>query len=167
MRTCMSYSRSSPHVRRRKSRGTSFPQLHGSPAQADAQQQQAVATACKIRRRERAHYPSNMSSSSVSSSPGRPGSKEKDVNPIVRNALRYSLSPREYQLLHQYLLSRAPAVRKRTLPPKQYDAIAKGGDDYNAAAIRASLRLAVVAFSGLKAWDLVKTRLLARGQPKR
>ncbi|KAF9739862.1 hypothetical protein PMIN07_001702 [Paraphaeosphaeria minitans] len=107
-----------------------------------------------------------MSSSSASSSSGRPESKEKEVNPIVRNALRYSLSPREYQLLHQYLLSRAPAVRKRTLAPKKYDAIAKGGDDYNAAAIRASLRLAVVAFLGLKAWDLVATKLLARGAPK-
>ena len=89
------------------------------------------------------------------------------MNPIVRNALRYSLSPREYKLLHQYLLSRAPAVRKRTLPPKKYDAIAKGGDDYNAAAIRASLRLAVVSYTGLKAWDLIKTRLLARGPTKR
>ncbi|KAJ4349982.1 uncharacterized protein N0V89_008603 [Didymosphaeria variabile] len=107
-----------------------------------------------------------MSSSSVSSSANRPEQKE-ELDPIVRNALRYTISPREYQLLHQYLLSRAPAVRKRTLPPKRYDAIANGGDDYNAAAIRASLRLAVAAFSGLKAWDLVKTKLLARDAPKR
>ena len=104
-----------------------------------------------------------MSSSSTSSSSGRP----EHVDPIVRNALRYTISPREYQLLHQYLLSRAPAVRKRTLPPKKYDAIAKGGDDYNAAAVRASLRLALLTFSGLKAWDLVKTKLLARRAPKR
>lgn len=124
-------------------------------------------TACEAPHRERAHSLFSMSSSSASSSAGRPDAKEKEVDPIVRNALRYTLSPREYQLLHQYLLSRAPAVRKRTLAPKKYDAIAKGGDDYNAAAIRASLRLAVVAFSGLKAWDLVKTKLLARGAPKR
>lgn len=88
------------------------------------------------------------------------------MDPILRNALRYTISPREYQLLHQYLLSRTPAVRKRTIPPKKYDAIAKGGDDYNAAAIRASLRLAVITFSGLKTWELVKSRLLSRGTTK-
>jgi hypothetical protein len=108
-----------------------------------------------------------MSPSSAPSSGGRPEPKETELDPIVRNALRYTLSPREYQLLHQYLLSRAPAVRKRTPPPRKYEAIAKGRDDYNAAAVRASLRLAVVAFSGLKAWDLVKTKLLARGAPSR
>jgi len=102
-----------------------------------------------------------MSSSSASqpSSSGRP----ERIDPVLRNALRYTISPREYELLHQYLLSRAPAVKKRTLPPKKYDAIAKGTDDYNAAAIRASLRLAVVTFSGLKAWELVSTKLLSRG----
>ena len=106
-----------------------------------------------------------MSSSSASqgSSSGRP----ERIDPVLRNALRYTISPKEYELLHQYLLSRAPAVKKRTLPPKKYDAIAKGGDDYNAAAIRASLRLAVVTFSGLKAWELVSTKLLARGTPQK
>ncbi|KAF2115811.1 hypothetical protein BDV96DRAFT_545577 [Lophiotrema nucula] len=107
-----------------------------------------------------------MSSSSSSSHPS-PSGRPEQIDPILRNALRYTVSPREYQLLHQYLLSRAPAVRKRTLPPRRYDAISKGTDDYNAAAVRASLRLAVVTFSGLKAWELVTTKLLARGTPKR
>ena len=89
------------------------------------------------------------------------------LDPILRNALRYTLSAREYQLLHQYLLSRAPAVKKRTIHPKKYDAITKGPDDYNVAAIRASLRLGVVAFSGLKAWELIATKLLARAPEKR
>jgi hypothetical protein len=102
-----------------------------------------------------------MSSSGASQS--SPSSKPERIDPVLRNALRYTISPKEYELLHQYLLSRAPAVRKRAPPPKKYNAIAKGGDDYNAAAIRASLRLAVVTFSGLKVWDLVSTRLLARG----
>jgi hypothetical protein len=101
-----------------------------------------------------------MSSSSSEPSASRP----ERIDPVLRNALRYTISPREYELLHQYLLSRAPAVKKRTLPPKKYDAIAKGSDDYNAAAIRASLRLAVVTFSSLKAWDLVSSKLLARGK---
>lgn len=105
-------------------------------------------------------------SSSSSSQPPSSGKPER-IDPILRNALRYTISPREYQLLHQYLLSRAPAVRKRTLPPRRYDAITKGADDYNAAAIRASLRLAVVTFSGLKAWDLISTKILTRGTAKK
>lgn len=92
--------------------------------------------------------------------------KVEQIDPILRNALRYTVSPREYQLLHQYLLSRAPAVRKRTLPPRRYEAISKGSDDYNAAAVRASLRLAVLTFSGLKAWELITAKILARGSPK-
>jgi hypothetical protein len=105
-------------------------------------------------------------SSSASQSSASSGKPER-IDPILRNALRYSVSPREYQLLHQYLLSRAPAVKKRTLPPKKYDAIAKGSDDYNAAAIRASLRLAIVTFAGLKGWELITEKLLSRGAPKR
>lgn len=104
---------------------------------------------------------------SSSSSASQPSNKPERIDPILRNALRYTVSPREYQLLHQYLLSRAPAVRKRTLPPRRYDAIAKGSDDYNAAAIRASLRLAVVTFSSLKAWDFITSRFMGRGEIKR
>lgn len=89
------------------------------------------------------------------------------MDPILRNALRYTISAKEYQLLHQYLLSRAPAVKKRTLHPRTYDAITKGPDDYNVAAIRASLRLGVLTFSGLKAWELISTRVLARGTEQR
>jgi hypothetical protein len=104
--------------------------------------------------------------SSSASQPPSSGRAEK-IDPILRNALRYTVSAREYQLLHQYLLSRAPAVRRRAPPPRKYDAVVKGADDYNAAAIRASLRLAVLTFSGLKAWELIKGRLLSRGVPKR
>lgn len=98
-----------------------------------------------------------MSSPSASQPP-----PPADMDPVVRNALRYTISPREYQLLHQYLLSRAPAVKKRSLTPRRYDAIAKGPDDYNVAAVRASLRLGLATLAGLKTWDLLKTRLLAR-----
>jgi hypothetical protein len=89
------------------------------------------------------------------------------VDPVLRNALRYTISAKEYELLHQYLLSRAPAVKKRTPTPRRFDAISKGPDDYNVAAIRASLRLGVVTFSGLKAWELINTKVLARGSAKR
>lgn len=104
-----------------------------------------------------------MSSSSASQSP--PPAEKMD--PVLRNALRYTISPREYQLLHQYLLSRAPAVKKRTINPRRYDAISKGPDDYNVAAVRASLRLGLATLAGLKTWELIKTRLLARGAVQR
>ncbi|KAF2738181.1 hypothetical protein EJ04DRAFT_429555 [Polyplosphaeria fusca] len=107
-----------------------------------------------------------MSSSSAASQPSSTGKPER-MDPILRNALRYTVSPREYQLLHQYLLSRAPAVKKRALPPRRYDAVARGSDDYNAAAVRASLRLAVLTFSGLKAWEFISTKLIARRSPNR
>lgn len=149
------------------SRGTSFPRVHRcmdmtlnapSVLLCRDSRQHAAAAACET---TRDHPTASMSSSTA----GRPD--QKDMDPILRNALRYTVSPREYQLLHQYLLSRAPVVRKRTPPPKKYNAIVKEGDDYNAAAVRASLRLAVVTFSGLKAWELVRTRLLSRGPPSK
>ncbi|KAF1947923.1 hypothetical protein EJ02DRAFT_8359 [Clathrospora elynae] len=96
-----------------------------------------------------------------------PSSSGKPIDPILRNALRYTISAKEYELLHQYLLSRAPVVKKCTIHPKRYDAIAMGTDDYNVAAFRASLRLGVLTFSGLKAWELISSKLLARGTAKR
>jgi hypothetical protein len=93
--------------------------------------------------------------------------KAERIDPILRNAIRYTVSPREYQLLHQYLLSKAPVVRKRSPLPRRYEAVSKGSDDYNAAAIRASLRLAVVTFTGLKAWELITTKGLTRSAAQR
>ncbi|KAJ4346099.1 hypothetical protein N0V95_005715 [Ascochyta clinopodiicola] len=103
----------------------------------------------------------SSSSASHSHSPSPPPGEKMD--PVLRNALRYTISPREYQLLHHYLLSRAPAVKKRSLNPRRYEAISKGPDDYNVAAVRASLRLGMATFAGLKTWELLKVKLLARG----
>lgn len=102
-----------------------------------------------------------MSSIASSSSSGKP----EKVDPVVRNALRYTLSAREYKLLHQYLISRAPpAARQRAPPPRTYDAIVKSTDDYNAAAVRASLRLAISSFAALKLWEIISARLIAKRQ---
>jgi hypothetical protein len=105
--------------------------------------------------------------SSLSASQPSPSGKATTIDPVLRNALRYTISAKEYELLHQYLLSRAPAVKKRTPNPEQFEAVAKGSDDYNVAAVRASLRLGIVTFSGLKAWELITTKLLARGPAKK
>lgn len=102
-------------------------------------------------------------SSAGASQPSPPG-QPRPIDPILRNALRYTISAKEYQLLHQYLLSRAPVVKKRTLNPKRYEAVTKGPDDYNVAAVRASLRLGLVTFAGLNAWELVTTKLRSQQQ---
>src|SRR4051812_21111848 len=100
------------------------------------------------------------SSSTSSASSVRPDK----IDPILRNALRYTVSAKEYKLLHRYLISRAPAVRKRTPNPPRYEAMVKSNDDYNAAAIRASLRLFASTYTALKLWDVLSTKVLARGR---
>jgi hypothetical protein len=100
----------------------------------------------------------SSAASSTGSSNGAP------MDPVVRNALRYSLSPREYQLLHKYLIARAPAVKKRAPPPARYERAVSSADDYNAAAIRVSLRVFATSFAGLKLWELISTKILARGK---
>jgi hypothetical protein len=100
---------------------------------------------------------SSATGSTVSSN-GQP------IDPLTRNALRYSLSPREYQLLHKYLIARAPVVKKRVPQPAKYEKSVKDTNDYNAAAIRASLRVFGATFAGLKLWDLITVKVLARGK---
>jgi hypothetical protein len=114
-----------------------------------------------------------MSSSSSSSHPGSPH-PYKPLDPIARTALRYTLSPREYELLHQYLLSRAPKpVQQRTPKPKRYEKLtstpqSKNSDDpdTNVAALRAAMRVFIGVYVGFKGWELM-TRKLAerRGRP--
>ncbi|KAL9076115.1 MAG: hypothetical protein Q9161_001162 [Pseudevernia consocians] len=97
-----------------------------------------------------------------------PSPAQFKADPILRNALRYTLSAKEYKTLHQYLISRSPpAVRKRTLPPPKYAALVQTKDDYNGAAIRASLRVFIATQTSLKLWELVQGNLFARGKPQR
>ncbi|KAK5001145.1 hypothetical protein LTR66_000113 [Elasticomyces elasticus] len=113
--------------------------------------------------------PSSMSSGSTSSGTSS-WSNKKPIDPTLRNALRYTVSAKEYQLLHQYLISRAPPiVKKRTPQPPRYEAILKGEDDYNVATVRNSLRVFVASYAGLRGWELIQDRLFSRRnsvQPK-
>lgn len=99
------------------------------------------------------------------SSPAPSAGKPAELDPVARTALRYTLSPREYTLLHDYLISRVPAVQKRSPPPPRYEALVKRSDDYNAAAVRASLRVALGTLTALKVWELF-LQGLGRGKPK-
>lgn len=109
-----------------------------------------------------ASTPSDTSSASSGSS----GSSKRPIDPILRNALRYTVSAKEYKLLHQYLISRAPAVQKRTPQPKRYEAIVKSGDDYNVSTVRASLRVFVTAYGGLTAWQIIMRKMAEMRQGK-
>lgn len=97
-----------------------------------------------------------------------PPSSPANIDPILRNALRYTISAKEYKTLHQYLILRTPpAVRKRAPQPPAYSSIVQTNDDFNTAAIRASLRVFVASQTGLKVWDLITTYVLRRDRPQK
>ena len=97
-----------------------------------------------------------------------PSPAQIKADPILRNALRYTLSAEEYKTFHQYLISRSPtAVKRRALAPPKYTALVQTKDEYNGAAIRASLRVFVITQTSLKLWELIKGSLLSRGKPQR
>jgi len=110
--------------------------------------------------------PSSSSSTSSSSSSVGSSISKRPLDPITRTALRYTISPREYELLHQYLISRAPKqVQKRTPDPPRYEKIIKSGTqggDYNVAAVRAAFRVFAAAYVGLKSWEVVMEKLASR-----
>ena len=90
------------------------------------------------------------------------------ADPLLRHALRYTLSAKEYKTIHQYLITRSPlAVRKRAIPPSKYAALVRTKDEYNGAAIRASLRVFIATQTSLELWDLIKGAFFARGKPQR
>lgn len=102
-----------------------------------------------------------MSSGSVSS--GASGRSVPASDAVTKNALRYTLSRSEYELLHKYLLSRAPVVRKRAPPPPpRQDPAVEHDEDFHAATVRLSLRLFLTSYSGLKAWELISQKVLKR-----
>ncbi|KAI0879977.1 uncharacterized protein GGS22DRAFT_176130 [Annulohypoxylon maeteangense] len=119
----------------------------------------------------------------------RANSKSKyksPVDPVLRNAIRYTISAREYETLHKYVLSRSRLLRKRVpsvnaverymegggirrgsmvdgdvdggkeRPDKSSD---DGGDTYNARAIRDSLRVFMATGLGVRAYEAVMMRL--------
>ena len=95
-------------------------------------------------------------------------SKPVDIDPILRNTLRYTLSAKEYKTLHEYLISRSPrAVRRKAPRPPKYDSIIQSKNEFNVAAIRASLRVFIATQTGLTIWELITSSLLAKGgRPK-
>lgn len=110
--------------------------------------------------------PPRPASDDSRSSSGSTGASKRPIDPITRTALRYTISPREYELLHQYLISRAPErVQKRTPNPPRYERIIKSASetgDYNVASFRAALRVFVAAYTGLKGWEVISRHIANR-----
>jgi hypothetical protein len=114
------------------------------------------------------------------------------ADPVLRNALRYTISAREYATLHKYVISRSRALKKRAPtvekvqriidgPRGRTQATGKGGrgkgkgadseedkaavrgaDDYNARAIRHSIRVFVATGALMKLWDFASARLMKK-----
>lgn len=100
-------------------------------------------------------------------SPPSSPSKSK-VDPILRNALRYTLSKEEYDALYSYVRTRAPkSIQRRARHLRSYSAVVQKGDDYTASTVRASLRVFILSQAGLKVWDLISTHLLSRKKASR
>lgn len=89
-------------------------------------------------------------------------SSKAATDPVLRNALRYTVSAREYAALHKYIISRSRVLRRATPSPSSVDKALqpkKGGDDYNARAVRHALRVFVATFLGMKGWGAVAKRM--------
>lgn len=83
------------------------------------------------------------------------------TDPVLRNALRYTISAKEYQVLHKYIISRSKVLKRNTPTVSQVEKLVdrQGRDDHNAAAVRASFRVFLATAASLKAWAVIKQSL--------
>jgi hypothetical protein len=89
-------------------------------------------------------------------------SAKSTADPILRNALRYTISAKEYETLHKYIISRSKVLKRNAPSPAKVEKLVErpGRDDYNAAAVRDSLRVFLATAAGLKAWAVIRDNLL-------
>ncbi|KAI6250202.1 hypothetical protein HI914_02120 [Erysiphe necator] len=105
-------------------------------------------------------------------------SAKSTADPIIRNALRYTISVKEYETLHRYVLSRSRIVKKNVPSVTAFEDFVgvkenderenihsnseKGidwlitRDEYNVATIRESVRVLLGTTVGLKLWNTIK-----------
>jgi hypothetical protein len=81
------------------------------------------------------------------------------VHPLIQNALRVSLSAKEYKVLHERILKRSLALNSRLPTPAKYESIVRTSNKYNVAAIRASLRVFLGVSGGLSLVEAVTARI--------
>ena len=81
------------------------------------------------------------------------------MHPILQNALRVSLSAKEYRTLHTIAVERAPSIQKKLPSPSSFDVMAQSKNRHSEAALRASLRLFVGSGAVLKLIEIVMSRI--------
>lgn len=87
---------------------------------------------------------------------------------ILLNTLHYTLSAKEYETFHEYIITHSPkVVRRKAPPPHNYSSIVQTNGDFNAAAVRVSLRVFIASQTGLKLWDMINEHIFARGKPRK
>ncbi|RHZ64010.1 uncharacterized protein CDV56_108967 [Aspergillus thermomutatus] len=85
---------------------------------------------------------------------------DPDARPLVRNALRITLSAKEYKLLHEYIIQRTPlSIQDKAPSPSRYEAIVRSKNKHNEAALRASLRVFLVSGGLLRLVDAIVRRI--------
>jgi hypothetical protein len=91
-------------------------------------------------------------------------SAKSTADPILRNALRYTISPNEYETLHKYIISRSKVLKRNAPTVAKVEKLVEkpGRDDFNASAVRASLRIFFATSAGLKVWAVISERLLGK-----
>lgn len=111
-----------------------------------------------------------MSTSAESQDPGggqrkasSASSASSTCDPVLRAALRLTISKNEYASLHKYVLSRSKTLRRAAPSPATVEKVLqskdKGGDDYNVKTIRHALRVFIATWVGMKGWDMVLRRM--------
>jgi hypothetical protein len=95
--------------------------------------------------------------------PENPDPDAAAVHPVIKNALRVSLSAREYKILHERLLRRSASAKRYLPAPSRYEAITHTKNKYNVAAVRASLRVFLALSCGLSLAELVSAKIKKEG----
>ncbi|KAJ5776901.1 hypothetical protein N7520_000147 [Penicillium odoratum] len=98
----------------------------------------------------------------VPSSPG----DTKDVNPAVRNAVRLCLSAKEYRVLYDIAVKRAPVLKNKLPSSLRDDPAALSRNRHSLTAVRASLRVLVGSSVALKLAEMIMSRIRGDGSKK-
>lgn len=131
--------------------------------------------------------PRGPSTSAVSSSssprPRASATAKGAADPVLRNALRYTISAKEYATLHKYVLSRSRVLRRAAPSVATVERIVEGppederagqqtkgsscgrkpgGDPYNVRAVRDALRVFMGTAAAMKAYDALTKKLSGR-----
>jgi len=103
--------------------------------------------------------PTSTMSNSVPSEDPAPPKEAATIHPIIRNALRISLSVKEYRALHDVAVKRSPTLKDKLPSPSHYEKMANPKSRHTETALRTALRVFVGSGIGLKLVEVVTRRV--------